>query len=47
MAIIVAVAVVNMYRHKKWTVREIVNYLSDKKYDLEVSYKQRKLEKKE
>ncbi len=47
MAVIVAVAVVNMYRHKKWTVRGIVNYLSDKKYDLEVSYKQRKLEKKE
>ncbi len=45
MAVIIAVVIVNIYRHKKWTVRGIVNYLSDKKYDLEVSYKQRKAEK--
>ncbi len=45
MAVILAVVVVNMYRHKKWTVRGIVNYLSDKKYDLEVSHKQKKAQK--
>jgi hypothetical protein len=45
MAVIVAIVVVNLYRHKKWTVRGVVNYLSDKKYDLEVSHKQKKAEK--
>ena len=40
--VIIVVIVVNLYRHKKWTVRGIVNYLSDKKYDLEVSYNQKK-----
>ena len=34
--------VVNSYRHKKWTVRGIVKYLSDKKYDLEVEYRRKK-----
>ncbi len=45
MAVIASVVIVNMYRHKKWTVRGVVNYLSDKKYDLEVSHKQKKAEK--
>ncbi len=34
--------VVNAYRHKKWTVRGIVKYLSDKKYDLEVEHMRKK-----
>ena len=33
---------VNSYRHKKWTARGIIQYLSDKKYDLEVEYKRKK-----
>lgn len=42
MVVILTVVIVNLYRHKKWTVRGIVKYLSDKKYDLEASYKQKK-----
>ncbi len=45
MVIIFTVAVVNSYRNKKWTVRGVIKYLSDKKYDLEVSHNQKKLEK--
>lgn len=45
MAVIVAVTAVNLYRHKRWTVRGVLKFLSDKKYDLEVEHKQRKLEK--
>ncbi len=33
--IIVSVCVVYLYRNKTWTVRGIVNYLADKKYDFE------------
>lgn len=40
--IIATIAIINLYRHKKWTVRGIVKYLSDKKYDLEAEYKQKK-----
>ena len=43
--VIAVIAIVNLYRHKKWTVRGIVKYLSDKKYDLEASYKQKKDQK--
>lgn len=43
--VILTVVVINLYRHKKWTVRGIVKYLSDKKYDLEASYKQKKEKK--
>ncbi len=42
---IAVIAIVNLYRHKKWTVRGIVKYLSDKKYDLEAEYKQKKDQK--
>ncbi len=45
MAIIVAITAVDLYRNKKWTVREVANYLSDKKYDLEVAYNQKKQQK--
>ncbi len=40
--LILTTFVVNAYRHKKWTVRGIVKYLSDKKYDLEVEHKRKK-----
>ncbi|WP_022768769.1 ABC transporter permease [Butyrivibrio sp. NC2007] len=40
--LILVVFVVGAYRHKKWTVRGIVKYLSDKKYDLEVEHKRKK-----
>lgn len=39
---IATITVINLYRHKKWTVRGIVKYLSDKKYDLEAEHKQKK-----
>ena len=34
--------VINLYRHKTWTVSGVVNYLSDKKYDYEVRLKEKK-----
>ena len=34
--------VINLYRHKTWTVSGVVNYLSDKKYDFEVRLKEKK-----
>ena len=40
--VIFTIFVVGSYRHKKWTVRGILKYLSDKKYDLEVEYKRKK-----
>ncbi|WP_026520815.1 ABC transporter permease [Butyrivibrio sp. VCB2001] len=40
--LILTAFVVDAYRHKKWTVRGIVKYLSDKKYDLEVEHKRKK-----
>lgn len=40
--IICVVAIVQSYRHKKWTVRSVVKYLSDKKYDLEVEHRRKK-----
>ena len=43
--VIATITIINLYRHKKWTVRGIVKYLSDKKYDLEASYKQKKDQK--
>ncbi len=43
--VIAVIAIVNLYRHKKWTVRGIVKYLSDKKYDLEAAHKQKKDQK--
>ena len=43
--VIVTITIINLYRHKKWTVRGIAKYLSDKKYDLEASYKQKKDQK--
>jgi hypothetical protein len=46
MAAIITVTVINLYRHKKWTVRGIYTYLSEKKYDLEVTINKRKMEKK-
>ncbi len=45
LSVIVVVIIVNLYRHKRWTVRGIVNYLSEKKYDLEVSHNQKKQKK--
>ena len=42
LVLILTAFVVNAYRHKKWTVRGIVKYLSDKKYDLEVEHKRKK-----
>ncbi|RKM62331.1 hypothetical protein D6855_02625 [Butyrivibrio sp. CB08] len=45
LVIILVVVVVNLYRHKKWTVRGIVNFLSEKKYDLEVKHNQKKHQK--
>ena len=41
--IIVAVEIVQGYRHKKWTVRGIAKYLSDKLYDFEAERNQKKL----
>ncbi|SFU47020.1 ABC transporter permease [Butyrivibrio sp. INlla21] len=34
--------IVNLYRHKTWTVSGVVSYLSDKKYDYEVRRKEKK-----
>ncbi len=42
LTVTLVIFVVNSYRHKKWTARGIVKYLSDKKYDLEVEYKRKK-----
>ena len=42
LTVTLVVFVVNSYRHKKWTARGILKYLSDKKYDLEVEYKRKK-----
>lgn len=41
--LIVAVEIVNAYRNKKWTVRGVVRYLADKKYDFEAELKKKKL----
>ena len=43
--VILAVLVVLAYRNKKWTVRGIVNYLADKKYDFESDRQKKLLEK--
>ncbi len=40
---IAVVAIVQAYRHKTWTVRSVMRYLADKKYDLEVEYRRKKL----
>ena len=40
--LVLVIFTVNAYRHKKWTARGIIKYLSDKKYDLEVTYKRKK-----
>ncbi len=42
--VIIAFFIIHSYRNKRWTVRGIAKYISDKKYDLEVSYNQKKLE---
>ena len=41
-AFVLTIVVINLYRNKKWTLRDIVKYLSEKKYDLEVSIKQKR-----
>ena len=40
--LMLAVFIINAYRHKKWTVRGVIKYLSDRKYDLEVKYNRKK-----
>jgi hypothetical protein len=40
--ILFVISIVNAYRKKTWTVRSVVRYLSDKKYDLEAEHKLRK-----
>ena len=40
--VVLTIVVINLYRHKTWTVRGIFHYLSEKKYDLEVSLDQKK-----
>ena len=39
--VLVVIFIVNAYRNKTWTVRSVIKYLSDKKYDLEAEHKQK------
>ncbi len=42
-AVILVILVIDLYRHRSFTMASVVSYLADKKYDLEVRYNQRKL----
>ena len=44
--ILVTISIVNAYRNKTWTIRSVVSYLADKKYDLEAEHKQKVMRKK-
>ena len=43
--VIVAISIINAYRHKTWTVRSVAKYLADKKYDWEAEHKRLKEER--
>ncbi len=43
--IVLTIVVINLYRHKKWTARGVLHYLLEKKYDIEVSFNQKKDQK--
>ncbi len=45
LVVIAVITIVQAYRNKSWTVREIVQYLADKKYDLDVRRNQKRGEK--